>query len=69
MGWGEGLGQQLRLVDGVNPWSLERLLFCWPAWSPASSPCPGGVGLPKTQGGGSSGGSVSILRSRVRLPL
>lgn len=28
MGWGEGLGQQLRLVDRVNPWSPEHLLFC-----------------------------------------
>lgn len=37
-------------MDRVNPWSLEHLLFCWPARFPASSPCPGGVGLPKTLG-------------------
>lgn len=56
-------------MDRVNPWSLEHLLFYWPAWFPASSLCSTGVRLLKMEGGGSHGGNVSILRSRIWLPL
>lgn len=50
LGWGEGLGQQLHLVDRVNPWSLEHLLFCWlvsclqplPRWGRVTEDAEGG---------------------------